>query len=337
LPGLTIDVAPGRTGTAKFDLFFSLAEQRGAHGEPQGIAGAIEYSSDIYDAPTVQALFDRWLHFLDIATTHPDQPLNHIDILTPEEHRRAVVEFNDTVHAVPDVSLGELFVRQVAQSPDAPAVTDGAVTLTYAQLDACANQFACEVVGRGVRPGDAVAVLLERSIASVTTVLGLMKAGAVYVPLDARYPADRIRHVLADTGATLVVTDDASQPHLPADAADVLLIDSTPGGEEQCEAPGVGVCSGDAAYVMYTSGSTGVPKGIVVTHRNVVALALDPRFEGSAHERVLLHSPAAFDASTYELWVPLLGGGTVVVAPAGDLDVAVLRQVISGRGVTGLW
>ncbi|MDT7847967.1 AMP-binding protein, partial [Streptomyces justiciae] len=179
------------------------------------------------------------------------------------------------------------------------------------------HQFAHEVIGRGVRPGDAVGVLLERSIATVTTVLGLMKAGAVYVPLDARYPADRIRHVLADTGATLVVTDDASQPQLPADAADVFVIHSTPEGEQQHEAPGVGVRSEDAAYVMYTSGSTGAPKGIVVTHRNVAALALDPRFDRSAHERVLLHSPAAFDASTYELWVPLLSGGTVVVAPTG--------------------
>nr|WP_308433339.1 amino acid adenylation domain-containing protein [Streptomyces galbus] len=337
LPGLTIDVAPGRTGTAKFDLFFSLAEQRGAHGEPQGITGAVEYSSDIYDAPTVQALFDRWLHFLDVATTHPDQPLNHIDILTPDEHRRAVVEFNDTAHAVPDGSLGELFSRRVAETPDAQAVTDGTLTLTYAQLDARANQFAHEVIGRGVRPGDAVGVLLERSIETVTTVLGLMKAGAVYVPLDARYPADRIRHVLADTGATIVVTDTASLPTVPRDAADVLVIDATPREEKQCEAPRVGVRSGDAAYVMYTSGSTGAPKGIVVTHGNVAALAVDPRFERAAHRRVLLHSPAAFDASTYELWVPLLGGGTVVVAPAGDLDVSALQRTVVTQEVTALW
>ncbi|WP_280922422.1 condensation domain-containing protein, partial [Streptomyces anulatus] len=147
LPGLTIDVAPGRTGTAKFDLFFSLAEQRGERGEPQGITGAVEYSGDIYDAPTVKALFERWLHFLDNATTHPDQPLNHIDILTPDEHRRAVVDFNDTAHAVPAASLGELFTRQVTGTPDAPAVTDGAGTLTYAQLDARANQVAHDVIG----------------------------------------------------------------------------------------------------------------------------------------------------------------------------------------------
>ncbi|MDN3260663.1 amino acid adenylation domain-containing protein [Streptomyces sp. CSDS2] len=337
LPGLRAGIELGRTGAAKFDLFFSLAEQRGAHGEPQGISGAVEYSSDIYDAPTVQALFDRWVRLLDAAVSDPDRPLAGIDILTPDEHRRAVVDFNDTAHAVPDASLGELFRRQVAVTPDAPAVTDGAATLTYAQLDARADRLAHEVIGRGVRPGDAVGVLLERSIETVATVLGLMKAGAVYVPLDARYPAERIRHVLADTGATLLVTDDASQPQLPADVADVFVIDSTPGEEERREAPGVGVRSGDVAYVMYTSGSTGAPKGIVVTHRNVAALALDPRFDREAHRRVLLHSPAAFDASTYELWVPLLSGGTVVVAPPGELDVSVLHRTVTGQRVTALW
>ncbi|WP_033895114.1 condensation domain-containing protein, partial [Streptomyces anulatus] len=146
-PGLRAGVELGRTGTAKFDLFFSLAEQRGERGEPQGITGAVEYSGDIYDAPTVQALFDRWLRLLDAAVSDPDRPLAGIDILTPDEHRRAVVDFNDTAHAVPAASLGELFTRQVTETPDAPAVTDGAGTLTYAQLDARANQVAHDVIG----------------------------------------------------------------------------------------------------------------------------------------------------------------------------------------------
>ncbi|PWI12701.1 non-ribosomal peptide synthetase, partial [Streptomyces sp. Act143] len=256
-PGLRAEIELGRTGTAKFDLFFSLAERRGERGEPQGISGAVEYSSDIYDAPTVQALFDRWLRLLDAAVSDPDRPLAGIDILTSDEHRRAVVEFNDTARAVPDACLGELFVRQVAATRDAPAVTDGAVTLTYAQLDAWANEFACEVIGRGVRPGDAVGVLLERSIATVTTVLGLMKAGAVYVPLDARYPADRIRHVLADTGARLLITDERAVPKSGVEGVELLHIESPRNIASDPGDPGVGVRSGDAAYVMYTSGSTG--------------------------------------------------------------------------------
>ncbi|WP_437079543.1 amino acid adenylation domain-containing protein [Streptomyces sp. enrichment culture] len=337
LPGLRAEVELGRTGTAKFDLFFSLAERRGAHGEPQGITGAVEYSSDIYDAPTVLALFDRWVRLLGAAVSDPDRALADLDILTPEEHRRAVVDFNDTAHPVPEASLGELFARQAGETPGAPAVTDGDRTLSYAQLDARADALAHELMGRGVRPGDTVGVLLERSIASVTAVLGLAKAGAVYVPLDTRYPADRIRHVLADTGARLLITDDGSAPASGAEAVELLHIASPRSLAPDPGDPGVGVCGGDAAYVMYTSGSTGEPKGIVVTHRNVAALALDPRFDPRAHQRVLLHSPAAFDASTYELWVPLLNGGTVVVAPAGELDVPALQHTIASERVTALW
>ncbi|MYW03320.1 AMP-binding protein, partial [Streptomyces sp. SID3343] len=309
LPGLDIEVAPGRTHTAKFDLFISLAEQRGPHGESQGIGGAVEYSSDIYDAPTVQALFDRWIHLLDAATTHPDRPLGHIDLLTPQEHRETVVDFNDTAVPVPDASLAELFTRQAAKTPEAPAVTDGDSALTYAELDARANGLAHEVIACGIRPGDAVAVLLRRSPESVVAVLALMKAGAVYVPLDDRYPAERIRHVLTDTGASLVVTDTASQAELASLPVELLVIDDLARVDEEHQQPNVVVSADGAAYVMYTSGSTGVPKGVVVTHRNVVALAVDPGFDVRVHERVLLHSPVAFDASTYELWVPLLNGG----------------------------
>ncbi|MEU2297996.1 amino acid adenylation domain-containing protein [Streptomyces antibioticus] len=339
LPGLRAGVELGRTGTAKFDLFFSLAERRGERGEPQGITGAVEYSSDIYDASTVRDLFDRWVRLLDAAVSDPGRSLSGIDLLSAEERRRTLVEFNDTGVALPGASLGELFARQVSRTPNAPAVTCGTTTLTYAELDARANRLAHELIACGVRPGDAVAVLLQRSTATVVTVLALTKAGAVHVPLDTRYPAGRIRHVLTDTGAatSLIVTDTTAQPQLPSEAANVLVIDvgDMAGGER--EAPNVAVHPDDALYVMYTSGSTGTPKGIVVTHRNVTALALDPRFDAHAHQRVLLHSPTAFDASTYELWIPLLNGGTVVVAPPGDLDMPTLHDTITTRRVTALW
>ncbi|MCX4587513.1 non-ribosomal peptide synthetase [Streptomyces sp. NBC_01481] len=337
LPGLRAGVELGRTGTAKFDLFFSLAERRGEGGQPHGITGAVEYSSDIYDAPTVRALFDRWIRLLEAATSDPDRPFSTIDLLSAEEHQQTVVDFNDTALPLPEASLAELFTRQAAKTPGAPAVTDGNSTLTYAQLDNRANQLAHKLITRGVRPGNAVAVLLQRSITTVTTVLGLMKAGALYVPLDTRYPAERIRQILADTGVSLIVTDEVSQSELPPLTTGLLVIDSAGRDEQEHEAPNVVVAPDAAAYVMYTSGSTGIPKGIAVTHRNVTALALDPRFNPQAHQRVLLHSPAAFDASTYELWVPLLNGGTVIIAPTGDLDVPTLQQVITQQRVTALW
>ncbi|MEU2589208.1 amino acid adenylation domain-containing protein, partial [Streptomyces avermitilis] len=337
LPGLRADVELGRTGTAKFDLFFSLAERRDEGGRPQGITGAVEYASDLYDAPTVRALFDRWIRLLDAATSDPDRPLSGIDILSAEEHQQTVTDFNDTALPLPETSLAELFTRQAAKTPDAPAVTDRETSLTYVDLDARANRLAHELIARGVRPGDAVAVLLQRSSETVIAVLGLMKAGAVYVPLDTRYPAERIRHVLADTGARLLVTDDLSTPQPGGEIYELTSLTSLRHTAADPGDPKVTVHPETAAYVMYTSGSTGTPKGVVVTHRNVAALALDPRFDPQAHQRVLLHSPTAFDASTYELWVPLLNGGTVVVAPAGDLDVPALQHVIARQRVTALW
>ncbi|WP_190029714.1 AMP-binding protein, partial [Streptomyces xanthochromogenes] len=229
------------------------------------IVGAVEYSSDLYDASTVQSLFERWVRLLDEATAHPEQPLDTIDLLTTDERHDAVVEFNDTALPLPELSLGELFVRQVARTPDAPAVTDGESSLTYAELDVRADRFAGELVARGVRPGDAVAVLLRRSVEMVTTVLGLMKAGAVYVPLDVRYPAERIRHVLTETGARLLVTDDPSEPQPGAEECELIGAASIGAAETEPGGPGeVTVHPESAAYVMYTSGSSGVPKGVVV-------------------------------------------------------------------------
>jgi amino acid adenylation domain-containing protein len=237
------------------------------------------------------------------------------------------------------VALPELFEAQVARTPEATAVVFEDTTLSYAELDARANRLAHRLVRLGVGPECPVGLLMERSVDLVVAELGIVKAGGAYVPVDVRAPASRMRLLLAETAASVLLTDrrweataqEVHGGHLVVVDADLSLLD------EPADAPVVGVYPDSLVYVMYTSGSTGTPKGVAVRHRDVVALAFDRCFTGGGHERVLLHSPQAFDASTYELWVPLLNGGQVVVAPPGDLDGDVLGRVVTEHGVTGLF
>ncbi|TDQ54293.1 non-ribosomal peptide synthetase [Actinorugispora endophytica] len=228
--------------------------------------------------------------------------------------------------------LHRLFRRQAERTPDAVAVVRGDDRLSYAGLEARANRIAHRLVEHGCRPGDVVGVALPRSPGLVAAVLGVLKAGAAYLPLDAGHPAPRLRALLAQTRARTVVSDTPAPPF--AAGADVLTVDGAGTGGDPGP-PRVRVGPEDLAYVMYTSGSTGRPKGVAVPHRAVASLAADHRWRGGAHERVLLHSPHTFDASTYEMWVPLLGGGCVVVAPEGRLDVVELGRAIADGGVTG--
>ncbi|MGH4035293.1 amino acid adenylation domain-containing protein [Actinomycetota bacterium Odt1-20B] len=239
-------------------------------------------------------------------------------------------------------SLPDAFARQAELSPDATALICGAhedTALTYRELDTRSDHLARRLAAEGAGPGSTVAVLMERSAELVVSLLAVVKSGACYVPLDARQPASRLRSMVEQTGSRLVLTDG---PHTRAEfgAAGPRVLPvplGTPDGHEGPASPGVPAEPRQLAYVMFTSGSTGTPKGVAVTHENVVGLARDQAWHSGAHERVLLHSPHAFDASTYELWVPLLCGGTVVVAPPGDLDARGIASAVADAGVTGLW
>ncbi|MGW4927489.1 amino acid adenylation domain-containing protein, partial [Streptomyces parvulus] len=356
LPGLMIDVAPGRTGTAKFDLFFSLAEQRGAHGEPQGISGAVEYSSDIYDPATVRGLFERWLHFLDMATTHPDQPLNHIDILTPDEHARLLGTWLETETEIGETPLPVRFAEQAAATPDAVALVAGDTSLTYAELDRRANRLAHLLLRRGAGPDRVVAVALPRSAELVVALLAVLKSGAAYLPLDPDHPAGRLTHVLADARPALLLTTLSTDSRTPSgDSAERLVLDSpdvqallaacpdTDPVEDGHAAPPAPEA---AAYVIYTSGSTGRPKGVVVPHAPLLNFleAMRRKVPLRTGERLLAVTTVAFDIAALELYHPLLSGATVVLAPkeavpqpSAVLDLIARHGVTVVQGTPSLW
>ncbi|MGW0673586.1 amino acid adenylation domain-containing protein, partial [Streptomyces sp. NPDC002746] len=300
LPGLRVAGIPVLTGTARLDLTFGFAEEHGPDGAPAGLSGAVEYSTDLFDRATVEALAARWTRLLAAVVAAPDRPIGGIDLLSAEERRELLPT---TGSEAAGKSLPALFADRAAQNPDAVALVCGGEELTYRQLDARANRFAHALIARGVGPEQIVAVALPRSVESVVAVLGVLKAGAAYLPVDPAYPAARIAYMLDDARPALVVDD-------PAQVTEVSAWPETD--------PSVALDARHPAYVIYTSGSTGRPKGVVVSHSGVSGLvtAQADRLGVAPGSRVLQFASPSFDASFWDLCAAVLTGATLVLAPS---------------------
>jgi amino acid adenylation domain-containing protein len=238
-------------------------------------------------------------------------------------------------------SVQERFAQVVARTPGAIAVSSAAEALTYAELDERASRIARRLTGLGVRPQDPVMVLQERSIDLVASILAIVKTGALYLPLHSAYPLQRLQWIADSVGRPVLLADSAMAarglPEVPA----VILVDAEDGKDaEHATRPATGTDVrtrlDDLVHVIYTSGSTGDPMGVGVTHRGVLGLALDSCWDGDAQERILMLAPYAFSVSTYELWVPLLRGGHLVLAPPGHLDIGTLRALITEHRITAV-
>ncbi|MEU3543795.1 non-ribosomal peptide synthetase [Streptomyces paromomycinus] len=319
LPGLAAAPVPVAPATVEFDLVFGLGERPGG----TGLDGYLEFATDLFDPDGAQRLVTRLLAVLDQVAADPELRVGEVELLAPEERRRLVTGVNVGAADPGGRTVLDRFDATVLRSRADTAVTAGATSLTYGQLDARANRFAWYLRSKGVTLGDRVAVTLPRSTELVVVLLGIAKAGAVFVPVDTSYPAERVRFLLADSAPVLVVGEEE-------------LREAAAGGFPAASLP-VRVVPDSALYVMYTSGSTGVPKGVVATHGGVAGLALNSCWGdiGTAG-RVLFHAPHAFDASTFELWVPLLNGGCVVVAPEVGLDGGTLARLVGEYGLTAV-
>ncbi|MFI7236910.1 amino acid adenylation domain-containing protein [Streptomyces cyaneofuscatus] len=293
------------------------------------------YRQDVYDAFTARQLYERLIRLLETFATDPARLTGQTELLSEAERTLVLRQPGRTRRPTPAGSVVDLFAAAVRRSPSAIAVECADTRLSYRELDERSDALAAELAALGVNAEDRVGVLLDRSAEVVVTVLAVAKAGAAYLGLDHRAPADRLRLMLTEADAEVLITDPtwratAEQVH------DGRLLTFGETGPEPTPgtAPHRPIHPDRLLYVMYTSGSTGVPKGVAARHRDVVALAFDGRFDGGAHDRVPMHSPMAFDASTYELWVPLLRGGTVIVIPPGDVDPRTLRRAITDHGLT---
>ncbi|MFF2554469.1 non-ribosomal peptide synthase/polyketide synthase [Nocardia sp. NPDC058058] len=337
LPGLTVAPLTAATHTARFDLWVNIDASTPA---ADGFVCGIEYATDLFDEQTIEAFAARYVHLLEQAAADHRIRLSRFEMMDAAEQRLLLESWNGAVAPVDGTAtLVSLFEARVRMAPDAVAIVSEDVEWSYAQVNSAANRLARVLLSRGVAADDVVAVAAGRSAEMVVALLAILKAGAAYLPLDYTYPAERLSYILADAAPALLLTTAAVRVHLPETGVDVMDIGSAgPGTRESfdvTDAERAGrLCSSNLAYVIYTSGSTGRPKGVAVQHRNVVNLAANGLWD--RHTRVLVHSSVAFDASTYEMWVPLLAGGALVLS-ADRASVRELDELIAAQRVSALW
>jgi amino acid adenylation domain-containing protein len=335
LPGVTMERLSQPDGSAdgsveldlgpvEFDLSFLLAEEHGPDGAPAGLVGDVVYRSDMFDLETVQGLVERLVLLLGGAVAAPDVPVSRLEIMPAAERDTVLREWNDTALAVPQATLAELFAAQVARTPDDPAVTDAGGTLSYTELDQRANHLAHRLVAAGAGPDVPVAILADRSAELLVSIVGVLKAGACYLPLPISAPASRLAQIVAHAGAPILITDRDHGLDVPCE------LRPEPGTSPA--APPTTAKPGNLAYIMYTSGSTGTPKGVAITNENVAVFVLGAMLqaeaEGGGTWRSLMYAPHSFDSSTSEIWPPLVTGGEIVVLAPGHLDLATLARTI---------
>jgi amino acid adenylation domain-containing protein len=317
----TVDLesVPFERGTAILDLSFHLWDSA------SGIAALIEYSTELFEAATIERLFNHFVELLSAVIAQPDRPLSNISIHDAKSRREMLGAWQGAQAAVPTETIHALFRRQALATPDAVALVEGGRDTTYAELDRAADAVAAQLRALNVGPGGRVAVCLDRSADMVTAMLGTLKAGAAFVPLDPSYPTERLRYVLEDSGSTVLVsTPDQSKRLAPFKASMLSVARAMAQASEaprQREAPSEGrdVHPLECAYIIYTSGSTGKPKGVIATHQATLNRFawMWQTFPFMPGEVACQKTAVGFVDAIWEIFGPLLAGVPLVILPEG--------------------
>ncbi|MHA4812444.1 amino acid adenylation domain-containing protein, partial [Flavitalea flava] len=337
LGGLEILPEPVVHETSKFDLTFTLQEGM------EGLEGTVEYCIDLYKGETIARMLDHYKELLKAMVKKPDGRIMQVDILTVAERHQLLNTFNDTKRPYPEsMTVPALFEAQAQSTPDHIALIFGEQQLTYRTLHERSNQLGHFLKANGVKEETLVAICIERSVELMVGILGVLKAGGAYVPIDPAYPTERIRYILEDTGASLIISSGKCQARIPTDH-DCMIIaldkeEAAFNGEPVENVPNE-LHAGNLAYVMYTSGSTGKPKGVMVEHRNIVSLVMGMEYPEIRQTDILLVTGSiSFDATTFEYWSMLLNGGQLVLCEESALmDGDLLKKEIQERQVNIMW
>jgi amino acid adenylation domain-containing protein/non-ribosomal peptide synthase protein (TIGR01720 family) len=335
LPGLEVSPLELETQSAQFDLTVAIRESL------EGLHVSFRYNTDLFEAATIERMMRHFQQLLSGIVTYSVQPISEIPLLSDEERRQILLDWNQTKHTYSaHQTLLDLLEQQAKETPENPAVMFEGRKLSYRELHQRANQLARFLRERGVGPEGAVGICAERSELLVIALLGIMKAGAAFVPLDPSLPSTRLAIMIRDSQARLVLAQESLRSRLPR-SAEIECMDqiswSAAAGTSRAIASGV--TDENPAYILYTSGSTGVPKGVVITHRGLYnhMAWMHQQFPVTSSDRVLQKTPFGFDASVWEFWAPLIAGAILVVArPGGQQDPEYLVRCIQECQITVL-
>lgn len=332
LHGLTVTRLPLKKQTSKFDLTLYVTEI------DRGLACWLEYNTDLFESDTIQRMLGHFETLLEGVVANPDERISDLPLLTETETSQ-LREWNQTATSYRGECVHELFESQVARTPDNAAVVFENETLSYEQLNARANQLAQYLKKRGIGPGELVGIYLERSAEMVIGLLGVLKTGAAYVPLDPSYPEERLSFMVQDSGIRVVLTQQHLREFLAMDGVEWISLDA--GWKEIAgqskENPAATLAPENLAYVIYTSGSTGRPKGVQVSHSalNNFLSSMRERPGMSEADILLSVTTLSFDIAGLELYLPLITGAQLVVARREDaMNAHALARLIDESHVT---
>ncbi|MBY0599262.1 amino acid adenylation domain-containing protein [Bacillus bingmayongensis] len=324
IPNLETHLEIKSVGSSKFDITIEISERSTSEGQPNGLHGLLEFSTDLFKRETAEKLVIRFIRLLEDAVQDPEQSIGRLEILEEEERQTILEKWNGGFQIVPEMTLPELFEKQVHMTPDAIAVVFEDTTLSYTELNKRSNKLARLLIEKGVGPEQMVALAMPRSLDMVISLLAVLKAGAGYLPLDPDYPTDRISFMLSDAKPVCMITN--TKVTIESEEIEAIVVDDPKTmdtlnkyGEENIEnVERIQPLSPlHIAYVIYTSGSTGRPKGVMIPHQNVVRLlgATDHWFQFDSDDIWTMFHSYAFDFSVWEIWGPLLYGGRLVIVP----------------------
>ncbi|WP_431809072.1 amino acid adenylation domain-containing protein [Brevibacillus agri] len=333
LPGVKLVALPINNRAAQFDLMLEAVEQE------DGFQLNLEFCTKLFATRTMERLLRHYVNLLTELVRDGDQRLADVDMLSADERERLVYGWNGTATAYPSAqSIAHMLEQQVEQRPEDIAVVFGEQSLTYKQLHAQSNQIAHALHQRGIGEGDVVVVMAERSLELITGLLGVLKAGAAYTPVDPGYPAERLRYLLRHSQAKLLLVQRAVQDRIADTDAEVVAVEDLLAAKWPSDSLPLPYDPERLMYVLYTSGSTGNPKGAMIRAHAFVNLLhwYTREFSLGENDRMLLIASASFDLAQKNLYAPLITGGRLVLFEPGLYDYEQMAATIEREGITAI-